>query len=179
MGLSILTNYKKNNCNSILVIIDWFIKMIYYKPVKVIINILSLIKPIINIIIRHYNFSNLIFFNKKSFFNSKFQSSLYYFLNIKWKLSTTFYFQLNSLIKRQNNIIKAYFQAFVNFNQNNKARFLLIAKFVYNNPKMLALITHFLSLIINIIFVFFMRKTLILNKSWKLLKNDFLSFEIE
>ena len=32
-------------------------------------------------------------------------------------------------------MMEAYFQAFVNFNQNNWARLLLMAKFVYNNGK--------------------------------------------
>ena len=31
--------------------------------------------------------------------------------------------------------MEAYFQAFVNFEQNNKAQFLLMAEFAYNNTK--------------------------------------------
>ena len=37
--------------------------------------------------------------------------------------------------KWQNNIMEAYFRAFVNFEQNDSARFFLMAEFAYNNTK--------------------------------------------
>ena len=37
--------------------------------------------------------------------------------------------------ERQNSMIEAYLQAFVNFERNNWARLLPMAKFVYNNAK--------------------------------------------
>ena len=46
--------------------------MIYYKPVKGIINTLGLTKIIINMIIRYYSLLDLIITNKKSLFTSKF-----------------------------------------------------------------------------------------------------------
>lgn len=49
--LLILTNWKEENYNSILVIINWFIKMIYYKQIKVTINIPILAKFIFNIVV--------------------------------------------------------------------------------------------------------------------------------
>ena len=50
-GLPISTNWKKDSYNSILVIVDWFIKIVHYKPIKIIINILGLAEVIINVIV--------------------------------------------------------------------------------------------------------------------------------
>ena len=49
--LLILTNQKGNNCDSIRVIIDQLIKIVYYKLVKVTINTPGLAEVIINVIV--------------------------------------------------------------------------------------------------------------------------------
>lgn len=49
--LLILTDWKSETYNSILVIIDWLIEMVYYKPVKVTINTPRLAKIILNIVV--------------------------------------------------------------------------------------------------------------------------------
>lgn len=135
IGLSISINQKNENYNSILVIIDRPIKIIYYKPIKVNIDILCLIKVIINIVVHHHSLSNSIISNCGSVFTSKFQSSLCYFLGIKSKLSIAFYFQTDKQKKRQNSIIEAYFPVFVNYKQENQIRLLVIAKFTKKNAK--------------------------------------------
>ena len=66
---------------------------------------------------------------------SKFWSSLCYFLGIKKKLSTTFYLQTNGQTKRQNSTMEAYLKVFLNWEQNDWACLLLMAKFAYNNVK--------------------------------------------
>lgn len=63
MGLSILTNWKDKSYDSILVIVDQLIKLIYYKLIKIRINELGLTKVIIDIIIRHYSLFNVIIIN--------------------------------------------------------------------------------------------------------------------
>lgn len=88
--------------------------MVYYKTVKTIINVLGLAKVIINIVVRHYGLPKLIISDGGSLFTSKFWSSLCYFLGIKRKLSTALHAQTDGQIKKQNSIIEAYFQAFVN-----------------------------------------------------------------
>ena len=52
MGLPILIDWKKDNYDSILVIVNWLIKMVYYKPVKVTINAPGLTEIIINVVVR-------------------------------------------------------------------------------------------------------------------------------
>ena len=83
MGLPILTDWKGDNYNSILVIVNWLTKMVHYKPVKVIIDTPNLAKVIINVVVRHHGLPNLIITNRGLLFTSKFWSSLCYFLNIK------------------------------------------------------------------------------------------------
>ena len=51
------------------------------------------------------------------------------------KQSTVFHPQTDGQKEKKNSIIKAYLKAFVNWEQNNWAKLLLIAKFAYNNAK--------------------------------------------
>ena len=134
-GLPILTDWKGNSYDSILVIVDWLTKIVYYKLVKVTINALGLAKVIIDVVMRHHGLPDLIVTDRRSFFTSKFWSLLCYFLDIKRRLSIAFYLQTDGQIERQNSIIEAYLRAFVNFEQNDWARLFSIAEFAYNNAK--------------------------------------------
>ena len=115
MGLPILMDWKRYNYDSILVLINWLTKMIYYKPVKITINAPGLAKVIIDVTVRYYGLPDSIVTNWGSFFISKFWLLLCYFSSTKWRLSIAFHPQINGQIKRQNNTIELYFQAFVNF----------------------------------------------------------------
>lgn len=131
--LPLLVDERGNSYNLILVIIDNMINISHYKPVKTTINIGSLAKVIIDIIVKYYNFLESIVSDKASLFISKFWFSLYYFPNIEWKLFNSFYHQTNGQTKKQNSTIKAHLRVFVHLKKNNWARFLSIIKFAYNN----------------------------------------------
>ena len=135
IGLPILKDWKGNSYDSILVIIDRLTKMVHYGPVKVTINASGLAEVIIDVVVRHHGLPDSIVTDRGSLLTSKFWSSLYYFLNIKQKLLTAFHPQTDSQIKRQNSTMEAYLQVFVNFEQNDWARLLLMAGFTYNNAK--------------------------------------------
>lgn len=62
--LSVFINQKYKTYNSIIAIINWLTKIIYYEEIKVLINILGLEKVIINVIIQYYSFGDLIITNK-------------------------------------------------------------------------------------------------------------------
>ena len=134
-GLPISTDWKGDNYDSILVIVDWLTKMVYYKPVKVTIDAPGLAEVIIDVVVRHHGLPDSIVTDRGSLFTSKFWSSLCYFLGIKRRLSTTFHPQTDGQTERQNNMMEAYLRAFVNFEQNDWARLLPMAKFAYNNAK--------------------------------------------
>ena len=71
-NLPISTNSKENSYDSILIIINWLTKMVYYKLIKVIINIPGLVKVIINMVMRHHNLANSIIIDQQLLFSSKF-----------------------------------------------------------------------------------------------------------
>ena len=90
-GLPVSIDWKGDSYNFILVIVDWLTKMVYYKPVKITLNITGLAEVIIGVIICHQSFPDSIVTNQSSLFTLKFWSSLCYFLGIKRTLSTTFH----------------------------------------------------------------------------------------
>ncbi len=83
MSFLISANWKGNSYDSISVIIDQLTKMIYYKPVKVTINVPSLAEVIIDIVVCHYRFFESIITNQSLLFTLKFWSLLCYFLEIQ------------------------------------------------------------------------------------------------
>ncbi len=60
MGLPISTNFKSNSYNSILVIINWLMKMVHYELVKITIDIPNLSEVILDVIVQYHNFFNSI-----------------------------------------------------------------------------------------------------------------------
>lgn len=82
-GFPVFTNWKDETYDSILVIVDWLIKMINYKSVKVLINIPDLAEVIINMIVQHHGFVNSINCDQGSVFTLTFWLLLYYFLDFK------------------------------------------------------------------------------------------------
>lgn len=130
-----LTNWKDDNYNSILVIIDRLTNMVYYEPIKTNIDIPRLVKVIIDMMVKYLSFPNLIVTNRSSIFSFKFQLLFSYFSGIKRRLFPWFQPQTNGQRKRKNNIIELYFQAFVNLPQNDLAKLLPMTKFIYNNTE--------------------------------------------
>lgn len=68
--------------DSILVIIDKLIKMVYYKQVKITTDALNLANVILNVVIQYHGLLNSIVTNKNLLFIFKFWSLLYYFPDI-------------------------------------------------------------------------------------------------
>ena len=65
--------------------------MVYYKPVKTTIDVLELDKVIIDVVIWHYGFSDLIVTDKNFLFTLKFWLLFCYFFGINQKLFTIFH----------------------------------------------------------------------------------------
>ena len=90
-GLPILTDWKGDNYDSILIMVNKFRKIVHYKLIKVTIVALGLAEVIMNVIVKHHAFSDLIVTNRGLLFISKFFLLLCYFLSIKQKLFTAFH----------------------------------------------------------------------------------------
>lgn len=109
--------------------------MVYYELMKVTIDTPALAEVMIEILVRHHSRPDFIVSDQGLGFNSKFWLSLCYFFGINQRLSTAFYLQIDGQTEKQNSILEAYLWAFINIKQDNWVRFLLIAKFSYNNAK--------------------------------------------
>ena len=134
-GLPLSADWKGDNYDSILVIVNRLTKMVHYKPVKVTIDAPKLAEVIIDMVVWYHGLPDSIMTNKGSLFTSKFWSSLHYFLRVKRRPSTAFHLQTDGQTEQQNSTIEAYLRAFINFEQNNRARLLPMAEFAYNNAK--------------------------------------------
>lgn len=134
-GLLISTNWKSDSYNIIFIIVDCLTKIVHYEPVKTILEAVGQAKIIINMLVRYHGFLKSIISNQDLLFTLKFWFLLYYFFSIKQKFSTIFYLQTNGQPKRQNSMMEAYLCIFINYEQNDQARFLPIAEFVYIKTK--------------------------------------------
>lgn len=72
MGFLFSVCWKNNNYDPILVIVDYLIKIVYYKLVKTIINIAGLAEVIIDVVISYHSLLKLMVSNKNSLFYSEF-----------------------------------------------------------------------------------------------------------
>ena len=109
--------------------------MVLYELVKIMIDALGLADVIIDVMVRYHGLLDFIITDWGFLFTSKFWFLLCYFFGIKRKLFTAFHLQINGLTERQNSTMEVYLRAFVNWEQNDWARLLLMAKFAYNNAK--------------------------------------------
>ncbi len=87
---------KGDSYNLILVIINRLTKMVYYKPIKIIIDAQGLAEVIIDVVVCHHGVPESIVTDRGLLFTSKFWFSLCYFLGITRKLSITFHLQTDS-----------------------------------------------------------------------------------
>ena len=114
-GLLLSADWKGDSYDLILVIVNLLTKMVHDESVKVTIDALGLAEVILDMVVRHHGLPDSIVTDRGSLFNSKFWSSLCYFLGIKCKLSTAFHSQTDGQTEKQNSTMEAYLRAFVNF----------------------------------------------------------------
>ena len=107
-GLLISMDWKEDNYDSILVIVNQLTKMVLYKLVKVTIDTSGLAEVIIDVIVRHHGLPDSIVTEQGLLFTSKFLSLLCYFLGTKQRLFTAFYLQTDGQTARQNSTMEAY-----------------------------------------------------------------------
>ncbi len=64
-------------------------------------------------------------------------------LKIDVKLSTMYHFEIDDQIERINTVMKHYLQVFVNYMQNDWAKWLSEVEFIVNNTSLLIILTSF------------------------------------
>lgn len=118
-GFLFLVDKKSNSSDTIIDIIDCFIKKVYNNFTKSIIDITNLVKVIINIVARYNYLLMSIIYDWYLLLILKFWSLLYYFLGIMQKLFIIFYMQIDGQTKRHSSLIEMFFCAFDNWEQND------------------------------------------------------------
>lgn len=83
-------------------IMNPLIKIVDQKSIKTTIDIGGLAKIIIYMMIIHHDYSHSIFSDQDSLFTLQFESILFYFFNIKQKLSTLFHPQRDNQTEKYN-----------------------------------------------------------------------------
>lgn len=89
--LPVLSNWKSETYDLILVIINRLTKIVYYNVIKIRIDTFNFAKLFLDVIKEHHRLPGSIINDRDLVLNSKFWSLLYYFLEIKRKLFITFY----------------------------------------------------------------------------------------
>ena len=97
------SKHKSNVYDSILVMVNWYIKMVWYLSTNVIIKFYKLDDLLMEEVFLHGSdaFMNIVL-NRNSVFISDYWSELCYYMKIKQWLSTAFHSQINGQIKQQN-----------------------------------------------------------------------------
>ena len=75
-GLPLSADWKGDNYDSILVIVNQLSKMVHYEPVKVTIDVSGLAEVILDVVVRHHGLPDSIVTDRGAFFTSKLWLSL-------------------------------------------------------------------------------------------------------
>ena len=121
--------------DSILIVVNRYIKMTKYIFVIVKIDVVALTKMFFEEIVLRFDFFNDIVSDKEFVFINVFWSTICYHAKIKRRLSIVFHSQTNELIERQNQILKHYLWTFVDVEQTRWANLLSLTKFATNNTQ--------------------------------------------
>ena len=121
--------------DTILVIVDVFTKWSIYVPCRKDIDAPELAELLLVHLNAFVGMPRNLVSDRGSLFTSKFWSSLCYYLGSKRKLSTAFHPQTDGQTERQNQILEHYLRCYVNFEQDDWARWLPMAQYVYNHSK--------------------------------------------
>ncbi len=147
INLSDSTNVSDIFYDSIMIVVDHLFKMMHYISTWKTMTAFNLINLFLDKVVWYHETFDDIISDRDFVSTSHFWTSLCYHLLIKWKLSTAFHSCINDQIKRQNQILETYLQAYCNDVQNDWVHLLVMIEFFYNNSVHVAtLITSFFAI---------------------------------
>jgi len=127
--------------NSILIIVDRFIKYTYFLPYQKTANIDDLVYTFLQVIVGNHGLPDKIVSDRDKLVIFKFWQSLTWQLGSKHKLFTTAHSQTDGQIEQTNQTLKQYLHCYINYQQNNWVELLPLAQFAYNSTKTEATVT--------------------------------------
>ncbi len=119
--------------DSILMIIDRYIKFSLYISSKKTWNVENLTNALIDEIFIKFERFVFIVTDREFLFIFKFWSSLCYHLWIRLRYNIVYHSQTNEQIEKQNQILEFYLKNYVNYQQNDWITWFNIAEYAYNN----------------------------------------------
>ncbi|SLM33286.1 Ribonuclease H-like domain [Lasallia pustulata] len=118
--------------NAILVVVCKFSKMAHYIPARKDWTADQLAEAFVREIIRLHGVPQALISDCGSVFTSRLWANLMFALKIDRRLSTAFHPQTDGQTERQNSTLDQYLRSYINYQQDNWASLLALAKFAYN-----------------------------------------------
>ena len=118
--------------DAILVVVDKLSKMCHYIPCRSDMTAGELAEVITREVIRLHEVPSAIISDRGSLFTSWLWANLMYSFRIERRLSTAFHPQTDGQTERQNSVLEQYLRSYVNYQQDDYAPLLALAKFAYN-----------------------------------------------
>ncbi len=150
--------------DSMLMIVNRYIKFSLYISAKKIWNVEHLIETLIDEIFIKFERLVFIVIDRDSLFIFKFWSFFCYHLWVRLRYNIVYHSQIDEQIERQNQILETYLRCYVNYQQNDWIKWFSIAEYVYNNNLNSVLKTIFFSMM----FDFEMRFENVIQKNLKI-----------
>lgn len=119
--------------HSILVVIDRYTKLAKYIPAKKTWTAEDLADAMVDVVFTQFGRPKSIVSDRGSLFTSNFWSAFCYHLWVRLGYSTAYHPQTDGQTERQNQTLETYLRSYVNYEQNDWAKWLSIAEFAYNN----------------------------------------------
>ncbi len=129
------SKWKEVVYNSILVIVDHYMKMTRYLSIKKILIVVKLAELFFEKIALRYEISNDIIIDRDNLFISAFWSEICYHIKMKRWLSIVFHSQTDDQTEWQNQTLKHYLRVYCSEKQDDWATFLFIVEFMYHQTK--------------------------------------------
>ncbi len=129
------SKWKEVVYNSILVIVDHYMKIMHYLFMKKTLTVIKLAELFFKKIALKYEILNDIIINKDNLFISAFWSKICFHTKMKWWLSIVFHSQIDDQTEWQNQTLKHYLQVYCSKKQDNWVTFLLVVEFMYHQMK--------------------------------------------
>ncbi|SLM40158.1 hypothetical protein HCAG_06438 [Lasallia pustulata] len=107
--------------------------MAHYIPVWKTILVTDVIKVFIQEVVKHHGVPEVLVTDRDKLFTSEKWTSFCFYMRCRRNLSTAFHPQTDGQTERQNQSLEAYFRIFVDKQQEDWAKLLPCAQFLYNN----------------------------------------------
>jgi len=128
---------ESSSYTKILLVVNRFTMMAHFIPIAMKDSPL-VAKAYLENVWKFHRFPEVVVSDVDRTFTAQYFTDLYNYLGIKRYMSSAFHPQTNVQTERINQVIEAYLRSYYNYEQNDWAEMLAMAKFAYNNLKHLA-----------------------------------------